>query len=220
MKLKRLFAPVLLSGMLWHTACSAAEFAIREAGVTFQLPAAWQAKVEEGRLPTGQLMQRWVREPVRVAGGEAMPGMVALATPIRADANLALVTQQVLAREPYRMKLAAETECIKCMKYKLRLQNGTVGSIAPDSSSACDTIVKSGDVAECSAEPVNLVGLKLEPSWVHRFEMRVPGGLTKVVLIHAIVGGKLLDVTFWYPPETAGLIEDEIGAIISSMRGR
>lgn len=217
---KNLTFPLILLGMLWHSICLATEFSIREAGVDFKLPAVWQAKMEETKLPTGQLMQRWVRQPVRLSTGEANPGIIAIATPLPPDANLALVTQQVLARPPYKKKLGAETQCIKCMHYKLRMPHGVVSSIAPDSSSACDSLVKSGQVQACSAEPVNYVGLTLEPSWVLRFELQTPGAMMKVVMVHAIVSGKLLEMTFWYPPEAAEQIEDEIAVIISSLRDR
>lgn len=217
---RRIATALILVGAFLSATCLAAEFEIREAGVKLQLPDAWQSKVEEARLPSGQLMQRWVRSPIAVVGGEAMPGMIAIATPVPKDANLALITQQILAREPYKKKLAAETTCIKCMKYKVQLPNGVATTISPDSKSACDVISKDANVRGCSAQSVNLVRVQLEPSWAHLFEMQTEAGTMNVALVHALVRGKLVEVSFFYPPEVAQQMEDEISEIIASMRDR
>lgn len=219
MRITRFMSTALLAlGALWHLPCSATEFVIREAGLTFQLPASWQAKVEEKRVPSGQLMQRWVREPLKAGDNMAMPGMVAIATPVPADTNLLSTSQLVIAREPYGKKLGVDTTCAKCMQYTLRMPTGTASTIAPDDVSACESLLKSGQTSACSSEAINTIGLKIEPSWSHRFVKTTPAGAMKITLIHALVNGKFVDISFWYPPETASQIEGEIAEIVSTLK--
>lgn len=115
----------------------AADAVIEEAGIAFDLPVAWRAKVERTRIPTGQLMQRWVRDELETIGGRASPGMVAIATPVPDDANLALLTQTVMARKPFNVKLGSETRCIKCKKYRIELSGSSAVAEAPGWPPAC-----------------------------------------------------------------------------------
>lgn len=134
----RWMIPLLLSvGLVW-----AADFYVKNTKVSFELPSVWTAHFREVRLPSGQWMQRWGRSSVMLYSGQpAVPGMVIVATPVPENANLALMTQSILAGQPYEKKLAQETQCIKCMQYTLRMPQGTATTIAPDRVSACPHLI-------------------------------------------------------------------------------
>lgn len=199
-----------------HTA-HADEVVIEEAGLSMELPAAWLAKYEKSKIPTGQLMQRWVRSPIAVGASKASPGLIAVASPVAKDANLALLSQSRLGAEPNNVKLAADTQCIKCVMVKFKTSDGVATSISPDVPPKC-TEFKPGVEADCVYKMENLVNLKLEPSWVHRFEKDAAFGKMFVLVVHALVDDKFVDISFFYPKDVASQVEPEIGMIVSSIR--
>lgn len=219
----RIKLPVSLFVLLCcvQTIVFAAEATIEEAGVVFDLPDAWTYKVEKVKIPSGELMQKWARTPIETEEARFVPGMVAVATPVPKDANLALLTQTRLSQAPYRMKVP-DAECLKCVHYELKSPNGTVGVVSYE-----EPPFAPGGPAEGSGPSVghslrvNLVNLQLEPSWAFRIVKNMPDG-TKMTatLIHALVDGKFLEITFWYPPKLARSLEEEIAPIISSLRKR
>lgn len=193
------------------------EVFIEEAGLAMTLPAAWAAKYEKTRIPTGQQMQRWLRDSVAVGEFTASPGLVAVVTPVSKDANLALISQSVLSKPPHSVKLAAETQCIKCATFKLKINGGLATSIAPDVPPKC-TEYKPGVEADCVYQLENKINFKLEPSWAHRFEKDAAFGKMFVLAVHAIVDGKFVDISFFYPKDAANQIQPEIAAIVSSIK--
>lgn len=193
------------------------EVLIEEAGLSMTLPAAWATKYEKTKIPTGQSMQRWLRSPVAVGEFTASPGLVALATPVPKNANLALISQSVLGKAPHNVKLAAETQCIKCVTFKLKLNGGVATSISPDVPPKC-TEYKPGVEADCVYQLENKINLGLEPSWAHRFEKDASFGKMFVLSAHAIVEDKFVDISFFYPKDAANQIQPEIAAIVSSIK--
>lgn len=193
------------------------EVFIEEAGLSMTLPTAWAAKYEKIKIPTGQLMQRWVRGPVSIGEFTTSPGIVAVVTPVSIDANLALISQSVLSRAPHNVKLVAETECIKCVIYKLKINDRIVTSIAPDVPPKC-TEYKLDVEADCVYQQENKINLKLESSWAHRFEKDAAFGKMFVLSVHAIVDGRFVDLSFFYPKDAANQIQPEIAAIVSSIK--
>lgn len=193
------------------------EVFIEEAGLSMTLPAAWAAKYEQTKTPTGQLMQRWVRNPVAVGEFTTSPGLIAVVTPVPKDANLALISQSVLGKAPHNVKLAAETQCIKCVTFKLKMNGGTATSIAPDVPPRC-TEYKPGVEADCVYQLENKINLQLEPSWANRFEKDAPFGRMFVLAVHAIVDEKFVDISFFYPKDAASQVQPEIAAIVSSIK--
>lgn len=65
---------------------------------------------------------------------------------------------------------------------------------------------------------INYLDIGLEPSWSHHFEKETPNGPMSVVLVHALVDQKLIDISFWYPTESAPSIEPEIHQIAASLK--
>ncbi|MEW6351119.1 MAG: hypothetical protein AB1646_18840 [Thermodesulfobacteriota bacterium] len=194
------------------------EALIEEAGVVFDLPDVWTSIVKNSRIPTGQLMQNWKRAPMAIQAGEARPGIIAMATPVPQDSDLVFLTQAVLSGEPYRVRLA-ELDCMKCCRYKVRMPEGTLGAFSFEPPPNCHEKPGLDDPElACQFEQVNLVNLKLEPSWAFRMKKDVPGLKMKGIVLHALVDGKLLDVSFWYPAELDKVVEPEIMSIISSLR--
>lgn len=195
-----------------------AEVEIKEANLLVDLPESWIAKYEQNKLPTGQLMQRWIRQPVQVGEFSAMPGMIAVATPVAKDAELALITQGVLSREPYKVKLAVDTQCIKCIFFKVARKEGVVSGISPYAPQGC-TEDAPGAESDCLYRKIDYLNLKLEPSWANRFEKDgLPYGKSYYMVVHMLVDGKLVDISFVYPKQAAQQIEPELTAIISSLR--
>lgn len=203
--------------LLMATTVQADEVFIEEAGLSMTLPATWSAKYEKTKIPTGQLMQRWVRNSVAVGEFNAAPGLIAVATPVSKDANLALISQAVLGKAPHNVKLAVDTQCIKCVTFKFKTSAGVVTSIAPEAPAKC-TEYKPGVDADCMYQTENKINLNLEPSWAHRFEKDASFGKMYVLSIHAIVDDKLVDISFFYPKEAANQIQPEIAAIASSIK--
>ncbi len=201
------------------TVTHGAEVLIEEAGLTMTLPDAWTSKYQQSKIPTGQLLQRWVRDPIEVDHFKASPGLIAVASILPKNADLALITQGVLSRKPYSVKLGVDTQCIKCIKYQFLDPNGKVVTlIAPDAPPYC-TPYKPGVQAACQYISINYLGLNIEPSWANRFEKTdQPYGSSYYLAVHAIVDEKLVDLTFIYPKQAAEQIEPEIVSIVSSLR--
>jgi hypothetical protein len=195
----------------------AAEVLIEEAGLSMTLPAAWTGKYEKTKIPSGQLMQRWKRNSVAVGEFVAAPGLIVVVTPVWKDANLALISQSVLGKAPYNVKLAAETQCIKCVTFKLKMNGGIATSIAPDVPPNC-TEYKPSVEADCVYQLENKINLKLEPSWANRYEKDAAFGKMFVLAVHAIVDEKFVDMSFMYPKDAADQIQPEIAAILSSIK--
>lgn len=193
------------------------EVLIEESGLSMTLPAAWTAKYDKAKIPTGQLMQRWSRTALPVGQFRAAPGLVIVATPVSKDANLSLISQTVLNQTPYNVKLAVDTECIKCVIYKVKVNGGVATAIAPDAPGKC-VEYKPGVEAECIYQQENKINLNLERSWAHRFEKDAEFGKMFVLSIHAIVDEKFVDISFFYPKEVANQIQPEIAAIVSSIK--
>lgn len=193
------------------------EVFIEEAGLSMTLPAAWAAKYEKTKIPTGQFMQRWVRSPVVIGEFTTSPGLIAVVTPVSKDANLAIISQSVLNNAPHNVKVAVETQCIKCVTFKLKINGGTATSIAPDVPPRC-TEYKPGVEADCVYQLENKINLKLEPSWANRFEKDAPFGKMFVLAVHAIVDDKFVDISFFYPKNAANQIQPEISEIVSSIK--
>lgn len=192
------------------------EAVIEEGGIAFDLPEAWSAKMERTRIPSGQLMQRWVRSSLKTREGSAAPGLIAIATPVPEGASLALLTQSVLARKPYGVRLGIDTSCLKCVKYAVDTPNGTAIAEAPDLPAACSEPAGQSGIHDCRS--VDRVGLRIEPSWIHTYEKTIPNGRMKVLHAHLLNDGKLVDISFWYPIEIAGAVETEIFPVLASMR--
>jgi len=216
---KSLCIALLCATFTFATVAHGAEVLIEEVGLTMTLPDAWTSKYEQSKIPTGQLLQRWVRDSVNVDNFKASPGLIAVTSVIPKNADLALITQGVLSREPYRVKLGVDTQCIKCVKYQfLAPGGGVVTSIAPTAPPNC-TPDKPGAQADCLYLSINYLGLKIEPSWVNRFEKEdQPYGKSYYLVVHAIVDEKLVDLTFVYPKQVAQQIEPEIATIVSSVK--
>jgi hypothetical protein len=210
----------LLVFSFMQTMALAAEATIHDAGVVFDLPDAWTYKVESTKGPTGQLMQRWVRSPLKTEKGQVTPEMVVLATPVPEDADLGSLTQDVLSKEPYNVTSGSDTECLKCVRYQARLPEGTITAFSFEPPPHCEESDTLDSEAPCRYQKVNLVELGLEPSWAFRMERDMPPGKMTVLFVHAVVAGKLLDITFLYPSESAKSVEQEVMPIIRSMRKR
>lgn len=193
------------------------EVVVEEAGLSMVLPAAWVAKNEKSKIPTGQLVQRWIRSPVAVGTFTASPGLIAVTTPVAKDAKLALLSQSRLGAAPNNIKLAAETQCIKCVMVKFKANGGIATSISPDVPPNC-TAFKLGLDADCVYKIENMVNLNLEPSWVHRFEKEAAFGKMFVLVVHALIDDKFVDISFFYPKDAAAQIEPEVGAIVASIK--
>lgn len=217
MRLHRYTIAITCTLLTFANIARADEVLIEEAGLSMTLPAAWAAKYEKTKIPTGQLMQRWLRNPVTVGEFTALPGLVAVVTPVSKDANLALISQSVLSKAPHNVKLAAETQCIKCVTFKLKMNGGIATSIAPDVPPKC-TEYKPGVEADCVYQLENRINLKLEPSWANRFEKDAAFGKMFVLSVHAIVDGKFVDISFFYPKDAANQIQPEIATIVSSIK--
>lgn len=196
---------------------SAADVTLEEVGLVLTLPTSWTSKYEQTKLPSGQLMQRWVRDSVQVGKYNASPGLIVVASPVPKNANLALLTQSILSKEPHSVKLGAETQCIKCVRYQLKRNGGVIRSIAPNVPPSCSEY-KPGIEADCIYQSENGLNLSLEPSWVNRFEKDATYGKSYVLVVHALVDEKLVDLTFVYPKESAAEIEPEIASIVSSIK--
>lgn len=217
MHLYRCTLAIACTLLTFASAVQAEDVRIEEAGLSMTLPAAWAAKYEKTNVPTGQLMQRWVRSPVTVGQFSASPGLIALATPVPKDANLALLSQATLGRAPHNVRLAAETECIKCVRVKFNANGGVATSISPDVPPKC-TEFKPGVEADCVYQIESMVKLNLEPSWVHRFEKEAAFGKMYVLAVHVLVDEKFVDLSFFYPKDAASQIEPEIGTMVSSIK--
>jgi hypothetical protein len=202
---------------LFPTLTFADDVIIKEAGLTITLPGVWASKYNQSKIPTGQLLQRWVRDPVVVDQYKASPGLIVVSTAIPKNAELALITQGVLSREPHNVKLGVDTQCIKCVTYKLKAKSGTVTSISPTVPPNCSEY-KPGLQADCMYQSQDYLGIKIEPSWANRFEKDALYGKSYVLVIHAIVDEMLVDFTFIYPKNAATQIEPEISSIISSIK--
>jgi hypothetical protein len=193
---------------------------IKEAGLLVTLPDAWAEKYEQEKLPTGQLMQRWVRHPIAVGQYSALPGMIVVATPVASDAELALLTQGVLSREPYKVKLGVETQCIKCFIFRVAKKEGVMSGITPYRPNGC-TEDALGVESDCLYKKIDYLNLNLEPSWANRFEKDgLPYGKSYYMVVHMLVDSKLVDISFVYPKQSAQQIEPEITEIISSIRSK
>lgn len=210
-------AAISICALVLSTVIHANEVTIEEAGLAMTLPTAWAAKYEKTKIPTGQLMQRWIRTPVALKDSTASPGLIVVVTPIAKDANLALVSQSLLSNPPHRVRLAAETECIKCVNIKFKANGGTMTSIAPDAPPKC-VEYKPNVEADCIYQVENKIGLNLDPSWAHRFERDASFGKMFVLSIHAIIDEKFVDMTFFYPKDSANQIQPEIATIASSIK--
>jgi hypothetical protein len=193
-----------------------ADVAIEDVGLVMTLPDSWASRHEKAAMPSGQKVQRWVRDPVTVGQYNASPGLILVVSPVPKNANLGLVTQSILSREPYGVKLGVDTQCIKCVMYEVRTRNGMIPSFAPDIPPACSPH-KPGVEASCSYQIENKIGLKIEPSWANRFEKDAPYGRSFVLVVHAIVDDKLIDLTFVYPKQAAAQVQPEIASIVSSI---
>ena len=147
----------------------------------------------------------------------ASPGLIAVASPVPKGANLTVLTQSLLARAPHNVKLAADTLCIKCVTMRIKLSGGVATTIAPDAPPNC-TEYKPGVEADCVYQRENKIELGLEPSWAHRFEKDAPFGKMFVLVVHAIVDDKLVDVSFFYPKDAVGQVQPEITSIVSSIK--
>lgn len=195
-----------------------AEVEIVEAALVMSLPSSWGEKSEQAKIPTGQILQRWVRHPIKVGQYNAMPGMLAIATPVPKDADLALLTQGVLRREPYSVKLGGETQCIKCFMFQMAKNEGVISGITPYPPQSCKEDGQ-GVESDCLYRKVDYLGLNLEPSWANRFEKDgLPYGKSYYMIVHMLVGGKFVEISFVYPKQVAQQIEPEISAIVSSIR--
>lgn len=199
------------------TVAHGADTLIEEAGLTMTLPNVWTSKYEQSKIPTGQLLQRWIREPVVVDTYNASPGLIVVTSTIPKNAELALITQGVLSRNPYRVKLGVDTQCIKCVIFKFRTPNGIATSISPTAPPNCSEY-KPDIQADCVYQSQDYLGVKIEPSWANRFEKDAPYGKSYYLVIHAIVDEKLVDLTFVYPKQAAPQIEPEIASIVSSIK--
>jgi hypothetical protein len=216
---KRTILLFILFGFLQSPAF-AVEASIDEAGIVFDLPKAWTYETRQERIPSGQLMQAWVRSPMRIRSANAKPGIVALATPVSKDANLVLLTQSRLRGKPFYVKLP-DTECMKCVHYKIKLPHGTARATSFERPPGCGEGPTQGSrVSPYACRNVNLIKLKLEPSWAFRLVKDMPWGKMYILLIHALVDGKLVEVTFSYLVEVAETLNGEITQIIGSMRKR
>jgi hypothetical protein len=199
-------------------AAYAGEAKIEEADLIFDVPETWTDKVEKSKIPTGQLMQLWSRSPMKIQAGNARPGMIALATPVPKDTNLVLLTQARLNGEPFNTKVP-DAECLKCVRYKVRQAEGTVQAISFEPPPDCQEITTgSSETLPCQYERVKEIKFPLEPSWAFRITKQMSFGPMRILLIHALVDGKLLEITFSYPAEIAQSVEDEIAPIIGSIR--
>lgn len=216
---KSLCIALLCATFSFATVTHGAEVLIEEAGLTMTLPDAWTSKYEQSKIPTGQLLQRWVRDSVKVDNFKASPGLIVVTSVLPKNADLALITQGVLSREPYRVKLGADTQCIKCVKYQFLDPSGkVVNLIAPDAPPNCIPY-KPEVQATCQYLSINYLGLNIEPSWANRFEKKDQQyGSSYYLAVHAIVDEKLVDLTFIYPKQAAQQIEPEIASIVSSVR--
>ncbi|MCV2362686.1 hypothetical protein LNV23_04385 [Paucibacter sp. DJ1R-11] len=195
------------------------EVLIEEAGLSMTLPVAWVAKYETSRIPSGQLMQRWVRAPVALAASKASPGLIALVSPVPKNSNLALLSQNALSKPPYGLKLGVETQCVKCVNYKFKTNGAIVTSVAPDVPPKCQEYKPDIDIeSDCIYQLENRINLTIEPSWAHRFEKEAAFGKMFILSIHAIVDNKFIDISFFYPKETADQIQPEIAAIAASIK--
>ena len=210
---------LILSGFLQSPAF-AVEATIDEAGIVFDLPKVWTYETRQERIPSGQLMQSWVRSPMRIRSANAKPGIVALVTPVSEDANLVPLTRSRLRGKPFYVKLP-DSECMKCVHYKIKLPQGTAGAISFEPPPGCGEVPTQGSrVSPYACRNVNLIKLKLEPSWAFRLVKDMPWGKMYILLIHVLVDGKLVEVTFSYPVEVADTLNGEITQIIGSMRKR
>lgn len=188
-----------------------------EVGLVMTLPNSWEAKYEKDKLPTGQVLQRWVRTSVVVGQFKASPGLLVVVTPLPKDSNLGLISQSVLAQPPNSVKVVAETECIKCIFQKIKISGRIANIVSPTPRPSCVPF-KEGIDADCVFQSRNYLGLKIEPSWAHLFEKEAAYGTATHIVIHAIVEDKLVDLTFIFPKVAAEQIQPEIAAIASSLR--
>jgi hypothetical protein len=99
------------------------------------------------------------------------------------------------------------------------LERGRFGRLSDQVTGvAWETPAAGEEVSACNYRNVNLIGLKLDPSWAFLIEKRVSWGKLYVLPIHALVDGKLVEVTFNYPEEAAETLDPEIKGIIATMR--
>lgn len=203
--------------LTFSNADAAEDVTLEEVKLSLTLPTPWTSKYEQAKLPSGQLMQRWVRDSVQIGKYGASPGLVVVVTPVPKNANLALLTQNILSKEPHSVKLAAETQCIKCVRYQLKTNSGVIRSIAPNVPPNCSEY-KPGLETNCMYQSENGLNLNLEPSWANRFEKDAVYGKSYVLVVHALVDEKFVDLTFVYPKESAPQIEPEIASIVSSIK--
>lgn len=191
---------------------------IKEAQIFFRLPDEWTQADEPIRLPTGQLMQRWRRSPVMTSEGPKQPGIIAFASPIPPDSSLTLATQNALANNAFGVRLGTDTQCVKCVQYKLLTPKEVVSVEAPDFPPGCEDINNQPGVRDCIA--VNQIGLLMESSWAHTYFKETPAGKMKALHIHLLHNERLVDISFWYPAESARELEPEIAAISASIKPR
>lgn len=203
---------------LFQSPAFAVEATIEEAGVVFDLPEAWTYEVKRERIPSGKLMQTWARSPMKIRAANAKAGIVAFVTPVSKDANLVPLLQQRVRRNPFYYK-PQDLECMKCVNYKMRLPQHIVSATSFEPPPECgEAPVPGSRVSTFQCRKVNRIKLKLEPSWAFRMEKEMSWGKMYILLIHALLDGKLVEVTFSYPVEVAETLDDEIIQIIGSMR--
>ncbi len=208
-----------LMGMAWSPAF-AGEARIEEAGLIFDLPEPWTHQTKQSKIPTGQLVQTWSRAPMDIQKGaaKARPGIVAFSTPVPKDANLALLTQDRLLQEPFNVKVP-DAECVKCVREKIGTPQATLKVISFEPAPNCqEAATESSEGLPCVYERVQHIDIALEPSWAFRVEKPTPHGPMKILIIHALVDGKFVEITFSYFAELAQTVEGEISPIIKSIR--
>jgi hypothetical protein len=215
----RVFIMAVCATFVFCTQVTAVEVEIKEAGVVMDVPEVWMSKVREKKLGPGLLIRNWIRERVMIQDGKrgARPAIVAVVFPVPPDTNLTVFTRLQMQRR-YNINLA-NMDCLKCVKYSLT-QKGRVMSLfsfepPPESAYSGPNAVSSGPRKYTE---VNEVGLSLEPSWVFRGEKHHQGILMDLVVVHAKLNRKILEVSFAYPNESRAEMEPEVFSIIGSMR--
>lgn len=197
----------------------AAEVTVKDADVVMDLPEVWMSKVREEKLAQGMLMQGWIRKRVMIQDGKrgARPAIVAIAFPVSPETNLALFTRMEMQRR-YNINLA-NMDCLKCVRYNMTAKGRTMGMVSfeppPEEMYSGPDAVSSGPR---EVNEINDVGLTLEPSWVFRGEKHSQGILMDLIVVHAKLNGKILEVSFVYPHESREELQPEIYPIIHSIR--
>lgn len=217
------FIFMLMFLLLWIADAYSYEVRFEEGKALMGLPKAWTFKVVEQRTDSGQLIvRRWVREAIKYQNIDYYPGISARAIPLDQfpvkdpDWQLVLLSSLVLKQTPYNIE-SYEAVCLKCVKYEVRNEGGSVtlrsDSIPPD----CDKRSEKRPDSICTYETVNKYGFTLEPSWILGFQKDANGNTLDVVLIHILNDGKLIEISFWYPAALSDMLEKEVTQIINSI---